>query len=115
MPENHMPEIHFAGQTIHSEEGANLRKVLLDHKLPLYNGAARAIHCRGLGTCGTCAVRIDGPVSEKTAFERWRLQFPPHHEEDGLRLACQCRVLGDIEVKKYDGLWGHETSSERSF
>ena len=87
-------------------EGANLRMVLLRARLPLYNGAARAIHCRGFGTCGTCAVRIEGEVSEPTAVERWRLGFPPHHRESGLRLACQCNVLGDLEVTKYEGLWG---------
>jgi ferredoxin len=103
-----MPTVHFAGRSIECLEGANLRMVLLRARLPLYNGAARAIHCRGFGTCGTCAVRIEGPVSEPTAVERWRLDFPPHHRDSGLRLACQCNVLGDITVTKYDGLWGQK-------
>ncbi len=102
-----MPTITFAGQTITCAEGDNLRKVLLKHKLPLYNGAALYIHCRGLGTCGTCAVRIEGEVSPTTAVERWRLSFPPHDPAQGLRLACQCKVLGDLVLEKGDGLWGH--------
>jgi ferredoxin len=101
-----VPTIHFANQTIQCAEGENLRKVLLAARLPLYNGAAKAIHCRGLGTCGTCAVQIEGRVSEPTSIERWRLSFPPHRSGAGLRLACQCQVLGDLKVIKHDGLWG---------
>jgi ferredoxin len=80
--------------------------VLLHARLPLYNGAARAIHCRGMGSCGTCAVRIRGPVSEPTAIEKLRMKLPPHRSDGGLRLACQCSVLGDVDVTKYEGLWG---------
>ena len=101
-----MPTVRFAGASVECLEGANLRAVLLRARLPLYQSAARALHCRGLGTCGTCAVRIEGAVSEPTAVERWRLGFPPHDREAGLRLACQTSVLGDLEVSKYAGVWG---------
>ena len=80
--------------------------VLLRARLPLYNSIARALNCRGYGTCGTCAVRIQGKVSDLTTAERMRLEFPPHEREAGLRLACQCRVLGDLVVTKYSGVWG---------
>lgn len=102
-----MPKINFDGREIECEPGANLRRVLMQAKLPLYNGAARAIHCRGLGTCGTCAVQIDGDVSPPTRVETWRLNFPPHRAEQGLRLACQCRVQGDLRITKRSGLWGN--------
>ena len=49
-----MPKIQFAGQSIECPLGANLRVVLLRARLPLYTRVARAIHCRGHGTCGTC-------------------------------------------------------------
>ena len=101
-----MPTIEFAGRTIECMQGANLRLVLIRARLPLYNSAARAMNCRGSGTCGTCAVRIEGAVSEPTAMERVRLRVPPHERESGLRLACQVSVLGDLRVTKYDGLWG---------
>ena len=81
--------------------------VLLRARLPLYNSVARALNCRGFGACGTCAVRIEGKVSEPTAVERLRLDLPPHDREAGLRLACQCQVLGDLDVTKYAGVWGH--------
>ncbi len=101
-----MPQITFFDQTIECREGANLRRVLLDAKLPLYHGIVSAIHCRGLGTCGTCAVELRGAVSEMTKIEKWRLGFPPHHSDSGLRLACQCKVLGDLTLVKHGGIWG---------
>lgn len=101
-----MPKITFGEKTIECEPGANLRKVLMAAGLPLYNGVARYIHCRGMGTCGTCAVAINGEVSDATSVEKWRLNFPPHRKESGLRLACQCQVQGDLEIVKHSGMWG---------
>jgi ferredoxin len=101
-----MPTIHFADQTIECPNGANLRSVLLRARLPLYHRVARAINCQGRGTCGTCAVKIEGEVSEPTDVERTRLSLPPHNAESGLRLACQCNVLGDLKVTKCEGLFG---------
>jgi ferredoxin len=109
-----MPTIRFDGRSIECLDGANLRMVLLRARLPLYHSVARAIHCRGFGTCGTCAVRIEGLVSEPTAAEKRRLAFPPHHIEDGLRLACQVSVRGDVRVTKYEGLWGQHTDRPKS-
>lgn len=109
-----MPKVLFSGQEIECPPNANLRSVLLAAQLPLYNGVARAIHCRGLGTCGTCAVKITGDVSGMTAVERWRLNFPPHKLFDGLRLACQCKILGDVSIEKFDGLWGQKVPREEN-
>lgn len=101
-----MPIVRFAGQSIECPQGANLRVVLVRARLPLYNSAAQALNCRGRGACGTCAVTIAGAVSEPTAAERRRLALPPLHRKPGLRLACQCTVLGDLEITKHAGLWG---------
>jgi ferredoxin len=107
-----MPNIKFHELVIHCEKGANLRRVLLEADAPLYNGIARAIHCRGLGTCGTCSLAITGAVSPMTSIERWRLNFPPHRLDNQLRLACQCKVLGDLVIEKHAGLWGHLHSAQ---
>jgi ferredoxin len=101
-----MPIVKFQGKTINCETGANLRKVLLDHKLNLYNGNAKYINCRGIGSCGTCAVEIKGEVSPVNWKDRARRSLPPHSPEKNRRLACQIKVLGDLEVIKYDGFWG---------
>jgi len=108
MPESVQPQctIRFKDHMIQCSPGANLRKVLLGAGRSPHNGGARQINCHGLGTCGTCAVEIRGEVSPMTSVENWRLDFPPHQMERGLRLACQCRVLGDLEVTKHPGFWG---------
>jgi ferredoxin len=101
-----MPTIRFQGKTINCKQGANLRQVLLANKLNLHNGNSKYINCRGLGTCGTCAVEIIGDVSETNWKDRARRSLPPHDLDKNRRLACQTKVLGDIEVIKYDGFWG---------
>ncbi|MEM6654864.1 MAG: 2Fe-2S iron-sulfur cluster-binding protein [Planctomycetota bacterium] len=103
-----MPRVTVDGRTIECPAGANLRRVLMAAGEPLYNGPMRAVHCRGLGSCGTCAVRVEGPLSPPTVMERWRLSFPPHRDglPNGLRLACQCRVEGDLRLTKLGGWWG---------
>lgn len=94
--------------------GANLRVVLLRARLPLYTKVARAVHCRGHGTCGTCAVRVEGKVSEPTPAELRRLSLPPHDPQAGLRLACQTSVLGDVTVTKHPGLFGQRAPAREA-
>ena len=107
-----MPVVEFAGRQVECPLGANLRVVLLRARLPLYTGAARALHCRGIAMCGTCAVQIEGEVSEPTPAEIRRLSLFPHRPERGLRLACQVSVLGDLEVRKHEGLFGQRTDGQ---
>jgi ferredoxin len=106
-----VPVVRFAGRSVECLAGSNLRMVLLRARLPLYNDAAQALNCRGRGLCGTCTVRVEGAVSEATAAERLRLRLPPHDLAAGLRLACQCNVLGDVEVTKLGGVFGNREPS----
>ena len=101
-----MPEVTVQGRTFQCEKGDNLRHVLLQQGIDLYNSQARLINCHGIGTCGTCAVEIEGEVSEMGWRERGRLSLPPHDLTQSRRLACQVNVLGDIRITKYDGFWG---------
>lgn len=77
-----------------------------------HNGRANLINCRGLGTCGTCAVAIsqaDDWLPPLNAVESFRLAVPSGHGENNagrLRLACQIVVRGDLTVTKYTGFWG---------
>jgi ferredoxin len=109
-----VPTVRFAGQSIECLAGANLRMILLRARLPLYHNVAKALHCRGFGTCGTCAVRVEGPVSGPTDAELRRMSFPPHNRASGLRLACQISVLGDVDVTKFEGLFGQRTDAKRA-
>ena len=101
-----MPTVRANGKAIECEVGANLRRVLLDAGIALHNGNASIINCRSIGTCGTCAVQIEGEAGAVNAAnwrDRARRSLPPHEPERDLRLACQTQVLSDIAVTKYDG------------
>lgn len=95
-------------------QGELLRTALLRRGVSPHNGNSKLINCRGLGTCGTCAVWLGNAsdVSPKKTKETLRLGLPPHGPESAKRrLACQCTVLGDVYIKKYDGFWGQDTES----
>ncbi|KAG7355853.1 ferredoxin [Nitzschia inconspicua] len=72
----------------------------------------KVINCRGLGTCGTCAVELrKGTVHpvERQIKEELRLSLLPHggvNQPESLRLACQIQVHSDLEVIKRSGFWG---------
>eukprot|EP00804_Cyclotella_cryptica_P002786 CCRYP_009329-RA/>CCRYP_009329-RA protein AED:0.00 eAED:0.00 QI:42/-1/1/1/-1/1/1/228/218 len=105
-------------KSIHIREGELLRSALLKSGLSPHNGRSRLINCRGLGTCGTCAVEIycsnDAAIEprERSRKEEIRLKFPPHgstNQSPHLRLACQVQVFDDVIVKKRTGFWGQGT------
>ncbi|SNZ16102.1 Ferredoxin [Natronoarchaeum philippinense] len=101
-----MPTVTFDGTEIECEAGEILRDVLLDAGETPHNGLSSRLNCHGMATCGTCAVEIEGAAGERNAAEERRLSFPPHDPHDGLRLACQTTVQGDVEVTKHEGFWG---------
>lgn len=114
--------VRFKGAEVLARRGETLRTALLRSGAATpHNGRAQLINCRGLGTCGTCAVEIRGQVwpASWNVKERLRLNFPPHAPPGNkrLRLACQVRVEGDLEVTKYDKFWGqgYAETSDRSF
>lgn len=101
-----MVKVQAQGKTFECEAGVNLRQVLLKNGIEVHNGNASVINCRGLGTCGTCAVEVEGEVSEPSWREKTRRSLPPHSPTSNRRLACQTQVLGNLKVKKYSGFWG---------
>ena len=93
-----MVKVLAQGKTFYSRRGANLRQVLLENNIDLYNGGATIIS-------GTCAVEVVGEISEVN----WRFatrRSLPHSPTRNFRLACQTQVLGDISVTKFDLFWG---------
>jgi len=101
-----MPTVTFRGREIECKEGETLRNVLKRAGLSPHNGKTKTFNCKGFASCGTCAVAVDGEVSDKGIREKARLLTPPHHPNYDLRLSCQTKVLGDVEVEKYPGNWG---------
>ncbi len=101
-----MPRMTAQGKTFECDRGTNLRQVLLKNGVALHNGQSKIINCKGIGTCGTCAVQVEGEVSAPQWKETARRSLPPHSLEQDRRLACQTCVLGDVKVTKFDGFWG---------
>ena len=104
-------------KSIEVNNGEILRSALLKRGVSPHNANSRLINCRGLGTCGTCAVEIttsptsDGGIipTERNMKENMRLSFPPHDpasQPSNLRLACQVQICGDVNVVKRNGFWG---------
>ena len=114
-PSSPMVTVTYRGREIGAKKGEKLRNILLRAGTHPHNGGL-LITCRGLGTCGTCAVSVtpnDHVLPAETSWrEQARLSFPPHTTENsqtkGLRLACQVRVVNDVIVDKFDGFWGHK-------
>jgi ferredoxin len=101
-----MPKVLAQGKVIECARKSNLRQIMLQNGIDLYNSGAKVINCRGIGSCGTCAVVVEGEVSQPNWREKARLSLPPHSPTQNLRLACQTQVLGDVRITKYDGFWG---------
>ncbi|WIA12545.1 hypothetical protein OEZ85_006206 [Tetradesmus obliquus] len=103
--------ISYRGHQFTAPQGSKLRSAMLLAGVSPHNGKAQLINCRGLGTCGTCAVEIRGEVAPAswTAAEQLRLNFPPHKPPNNqrLRLACQVACVGaELAVTKRDRFWG---------
>jgi len=100
-----MPKITFTRESREFEvpEGTNLRKAALAEGIELYP-ISRNLNCHGFGHCGQCRVYITKGMentSPKTFMEKLRIAvswFKLGHEAE-VRLACQARVMGDIEVR----------------
>ena len=118
-----MPRIKFIKEKkeIEVPEGAVLRKAAADAGIVTnygVNGWGDSIlkyaNCKGLGACGTCRVLIKKGIentNKLTMMEKAKFKCPVPtgpdpipffayigHEEE-MRLACQTKVLGDIEVE----------------
>ena len=81
--------------------------MLIKSGLTPHNGSADWLNCRGLGTCGTCAVHIKNTLKELNKKEALRLSAPPFCKVDkSLVLSCQTKVTEDLEIEKGKGFWG---------
>eukprot|EP00959_Pyramimonas_sp_CCMP1952_P417611 8749481-Pyramimonas_sp.AAC.1 len=52
--------VKYRGKSIEVRKGARLRTALLKNGATPHNEGAVYINCRGIGSCGTCAVEICG-------------------------------------------------------
>ena len=85
MPELHVGERHWSVAT-----GSNLLDALNQA------GVAVPYSCRA-GSCHACLVRCQGEVQDRQPDA-----LSPQQRRHGWRLACQCQVVGDLQVEAFD-------------
>lgn len=85
-----MPELRLGGRALTVEPGSNLLDSLLAA------GVAIPYSCRA-GSCHACLVRCHGPLENAQPDALGAAQ-----RAQGWRLACQCRIQGDLEVELFD-------------
>ena len=108
-----MPTVYFVKQerAIECPAGTNLRRLALDNNIDLYVFPNNLVNCLGNGLCGTCRVRVDDTraLSERTLGEEKKCGW----EGETYRLACQTKVLADVQVitnpRKVLGWTNHPT------
>ena len=100
-----MPTVKFTREkkSVECEKGENLRALALKQGIQLYPGLKRILNCRGHASCGECRVHVVKGMENlapKTVLEKIRIAlswFKFGHEHE-VRLACQAKVEGDVEV-----------------
>ncbi len=100
-----MPIIKFVNEKkeIQVPEGSNLRSEAMRAGVGLYPGINKVLNCHGFGSCGSCRVLITKGMENASRLgfrERLRLKFSMAFigSENTMRLACQTKVNGDLEV-----------------
>jgi ferredoxin len=123
-----MPIVKFIKENkeIEVPRGANLRKEAIKAGINVHQGVNgfgaainKLVNCHGLGQCGTCRVLITKGAENASSMgilEKVRFKCPVPTpitpggldplpcmafigHEDTMRLACQTKVLGDMEVE----------------
>lgn len=105
-----MPKVSFLNEaiTVDAEKGQSIKEVAEANGVNLFEGFWAEYHdrwmplpCSGRGICFGAGCRlwvVKGEVSHRTLKERIR---PTHR--GAIRLACQARVVGDVEVRTQPG------------
>lgn len=94
-----MATIFFAADGIRTEVGNGSRlQDAIDSA-----GASILFGCRE-GNCATCMIHVDaGMENLNPPTDEEQMTLLPSELEEGVRLACQCRVLGgEVKVRAAD-------------
>lgn len=96
-----VPTITFVRQNKQVEvpEGDTVRYPALENDVPVYCGLWKFANCHGNGLCGTDRVSVSPSTntSPRTFMERFWLRNDLK-KDPNVRLACQTRVFGDVNV-----------------
>lgn len=113
-----MPTVTFVKEkkTVEVAQGANLRREAIRAGIQLYPTPHNYVNCMGLGLCTSCRVNVKKGLencSTQGVFEKVSMTMHPLTffarlgNEKTLRLACQMRVNGDIEVETQPAMNWH--------
>jgi ferredoxin len=83
--------------------GVNVRGLLVDNGINVYQSVTRWTNCKGKQLCGTCIVNIaDGPgnTNRKSMDEDSTLRENP----DSYRLSCVTFAYGDVTVETFPAI-----------
>ena len=105
-----MPTVTFVNEkkSIEVPAGANLRREAIKAGIQLYPTPHNYLNCRGLGLCTSCRVMVKKGLencSSQGVYEKATMIMHPLTffarigNEKPLRLACQMRINGDVEVQ----------------
>jgi ferredoxin len=114
-----MPTVKFVNEkvTVQVQDGEDLRSVARKNGVEIYSGPHKIVNCMGFGTCCSCNVIIrsgEKNCSRKGILESvWKwlnpllgLKILSNADKD-VRLACQTRVHGDVEVETHPPINWH--------
>jgi ferredoxin len=98
-----MPKIKFVAEfhAIDARSGRTIREVALENGIYVNREFFRGVNCGGRGLCGTCRVWVHQSSANATSTPNLRERT--HGMGRGRRLACQTKVLSDIEVTTMPG------------
>ena len=89
-----------AVRTLAAPAGCNVRQVLVDNGINVYQSVTRWTNCKGKQLCGTCIVNVaDGApgTNRKSMDEASTLRENP----EGYRLSCVTFAYGDVTVETF--------------
>lgn len=85
---------------IEANAGCNVRQVLTDNRINVYQSVTRWTNCKGKQLCGTCIVNIangGASTNRKSLDEASTLRENP----DSYRLSCVTFAYGDVTVETF--------------
>jgi ferredoxin len=98
-----MPKVAFVNEhrIVEVPSGKNLKTLALELGINPHREFFRGINCGHLGICGTCQVWVK--ESAPGSVSRRNLRESIAGTRGQRRLACQVKILGDIEVTTFAG------------
>jgi ferredoxin len=95
-----MPIVRFVNEfrQVEVATGANLRTVALEAGIAIDRQHFLGLSCKNRGLCGQCKVWIKDRTVGATSPRTWKESLFFRKLKGWRRLACQVKVLGDMDV-----------------